>query len=106
KRGGGKSYTMGVIAEGLSDLQPEIAQNLSIILLDTMGIYWTMKYPNKKDELLLDEWGFRSHGLDVDIYTPFGFFDQYKKQGIPTDYPFSVPTSQMSSDDWCKGFDV
>ncbi|MFT4310971.1 MAG: ATP-binding protein [Candidatus Woesearchaeota archaeon] len=106
KRGGGKSYTMGVIAEGLSDLEPAIAQNLSIILLDTMGIYWTMKYPNKKEELLLEEWKFRPHGLDIDIYTPFGFYNEYKKQGIPTDYPFSVPTNQMSSDDWCKGFDV
>ena len=46
KRGSGKSYTMGSIAEGLADLPQEIKQNLSIVLLDTMGIYWTMKYPN------------------------------------------------------------
>mgnify|MGYP003395669593 FL=1 len=49
KRGSGKSYTLGVIAEGMADLPPEIKQNLSIILLDTMGVYWTMKYPNKKE---------------------------------------------------------
>ena len=36
KRGGGKSYTLGVIAEGLADLEPEVKQNISIILLDTM----------------------------------------------------------------------
>ncbi|PIN80980.1 hypothetical protein COV13_02740, partial [Candidatus Woesearchaeota archaeon CG10_big_fil_rev_8_21_14_0_10_32_9] len=29
KRGGGKSYTMGVIAEGISDLPEEIRQNIS-----------------------------------------------------------------------------
>ena len=50
KRGSGKSYTMGVIAEGMADLEPEISQNLSIIMLDTMGIYWTMKYPNHEQE--------------------------------------------------------
>src|SRR3989338_3595229 len=39
------SYTMGVITEGMSDLPPEIKGNISVIMLDTMGIYWTMKYP-------------------------------------------------------------
>ncbi|MFW5745970.1 MAG: ATP-binding protein [Nanoarchaeota archaeon] len=106
KRGGGKSYTMGVIAEGLADLPQEISQNISIILLDTMGIYWTMKYPNKKDELLLNQWGFKPHGLDVKIYTPYGYFDEYQKQGIPTDAPFSIPTREMSSTDWCLSFGI
>ena len=36
KRGGGKSYTMGVIAEGFEMLEEEVKNNLSIILLDTM----------------------------------------------------------------------
>ena len=59
KRGTGKSYTMGAIAEGVADLPPEINKNLSIIILDTMGIYWTMKYANEKDRELLDEWGLK-----------------------------------------------
>src|SRR3989338_3484445 len=49
KRGGGKSYTMGVIAEGMASLPEEISQNLAVVILDTMGVYWTMKYPNKKE---------------------------------------------------------
>src|SRR5210317_2091789 len=51
KRGGGKSYTMGAIAEGFYLLEEAIKQNLSIILLDTMGIYWTMKYPNHHEKV-------------------------------------------------------
>ena len=43
KRGGGKSYTMGSIAEGLADMDPEISKNLSFLMLDTMGVYWSMK---------------------------------------------------------------
>ena len=39
KRGSGKSYTMGVIAEGISKLPPEMRKKLSVIMLDTMGIY-------------------------------------------------------------------
>ncbi|PIN69472.1 hypothetical protein COV93_05320 [Candidatus Woesearchaeota archaeon CG11_big_fil_rev_8_21_14_0_20_43_8] len=106
KRGGGKSYTMGVIAEGLSDLPEDVQQNLSIIMLDTMGVYWTMKYPNKKDEILLNEWGFRPKGLDVKIFTPKQYYLKYKEKGIPTDYPFSVKPSELDSADWCMTFEI
>ena len=39
KRGSGKSYSMGVIAESMMDLPPDIRKNLAVIMLDTMGIY-------------------------------------------------------------------
>lgn len=106
KRGGGKSYTMGVIAEGIIDLPPEIKNNMSVIMLDTMGVYWTMKYPNKKDELLLEEWGLKPKGLDINIYTPIGYFQEYKDKGIPTDAPFSVKPSELDGSDWCITFDI
>lgn len=104
KRGGGKSYTMGVIAEGLADLEPEIKQNLAIILLDTMGIYWTMKYPNRKDETLLKDWDFESKGMNIRIFTPISYYKKFKEQGIPTDYPFSLDPSELDPDDWCHAF--
>src|SRR3989338_1268582 len=44
KRGSGKSYTLGTIAEELSNLQDEAARNIAAIIFDTMGIFWTMKY--------------------------------------------------------------
>ncbi len=106
KRGGGKSYTLGVIAEGLADLPSEIKKRLSFILLDTMGIYWTMKYPNKKDEQLLDEWGLKAKPLDVKIFTPVGFYAKYKEKGIPTDMPFSIKPSELDAADWCTTFDI
>jgi len=37
KRGSGKSYCIGAIAEGIMDLDPDVQKNLSMILLDTMG---------------------------------------------------------------------
>ncbi|MBN2421690.1 ATP-binding protein [Candidatus Woesearchaeota archaeon] len=106
KRGGGKSYTMGVIAEGMADLPREIKQNLSFILLDTMGIYWTMKYPNHKDKELLDQWNLKSKGLDVKIYTPKGYYDDFKEKGIPTDFPFSIKPSELNAEDWCMTFNI
>jgi hypothetical protein len=106
KRGGGKSYTMGAIAEGMADLPDDVRRNLSFIFLDTMGVYWTMKYPNKKDEDLLTEWGFKPKGLDVIIYTPKMYYEQYKEEGIPTDRPFSIKPSELDSTDWCSAFNI
>ncbi|MCX6707592.1 MAG: DUF87 domain-containing protein, partial [Candidatus Woesearchaeota archaeon] len=103
---GGKSYTMGAIAEGLADLPTDVSQNLSFILLDTMGIYWTMKYPNKQDERLLEEWGLKAKGLDVKIYTPYMYHSIYKEQGIPSDFPFSVKPSELDASDWQLTFEI
>lgn len=106
KRGGGKSYTMGVLCEGMSSLPEEIKDNLAIVILDTMGIYWTMKYANQRDEELLKEWGLKGKGLDVKIYTPKGFYNEFKDKGIPTDKPFALKPSELSPEDWCLTFDV
>ncbi len=104
KRGGGKSYTMGVIAEGLSLLEPEVRQNLSIILLDTMGIYWTMGHANQKEKELLDPYGIKPHPVDLVIFTPEKYYYEYKKKGIRTDKPFSLEPCKVLGDDWCKAF--
>ncbi|MBW2965301.1 ATP-binding protein, partial [Candidatus Woesearchaeota archaeon] len=106
KRGGGKSYTMGAIAEGMADLEDDVKRNLSFIFLDTMGVYWTMKYPNKKDEDLLSQWGFKPKGLDIVIYTPIMYYEQYKSEGIPTDRSFAIKPSELDSTDWCGAFDI
>src|SRR3990167_6568777 len=106
KRGSGKSYSLGAIAEGLTDLPQEIKQNLSIVLLDTMGIYWTMKYPNFQDADILKQWNIEPKGLDVKIYTPTGFYYQYKEEGIPTDFPFSIRPIDVAPEDWCTAFSL
>ncbi len=106
KRGGGKSYTMGVIAEGMADLPEHIRKNISIIMLDTMGVYWTMKYPNMKDKELLDDWGLKPHPLETTIFTPTGYYNKYRDEGIPTDKAFSIRPSELQGTDWTTTFDV
>ena len=106
KRGSGKSYSMSVIAEGINDLPEEIKSNLSVIMLDTMGIFWTMKYPNTKEKELLDEWELESKGINVQIFTPVGYYEEYKEKGIPTDFPFSIRISELSAEDWCMILNV
>ena len=104
KRGGGKSYTMGVVAEGFTLLDDDIRKKLSLILLDTMGVYWPMKHPNQEEKALLEPYGLKPQGVDIKIYTPFKFYELYKKQGIPTDFPFTLDTSELTEDDWCQAF--
>jgi hypothetical protein len=106
KRGSGKSYCMGVIAEGISQLPIDMRKRLSVILFDTMGIYWTMKYPNNKDESLLKEWGMEGKGIDCKIYTPFGFFKKWKELGIPTDVPFALNPAELAPEDWNLTFEI
>jgi len=106
KRGSGKSYTMGVVCEGMSALPKEISNNLAVIMLDTMGIYWTMRYPNQKEKDLLDEWGLKPESMNIQIYTPKGYFKKFKEEGIPTDFAFSVKPSELSPADWCLTFGI
>jgi len=101
KRGGGKSYTLGNMAEGMMSLPKEINENLSVIILDTMGIYWTMKYENKKDAVMLGEWGLTPQKMNVKIFTPKGFYKSFKEKGIPTDSPFSIKPTELNSNEWC-----
>ena len=106
KRGSGKSYTMGALAEGMAALPKETSSNIAVLIFDTMGIYWTMKYPNHKDEDLLKQWNLEGKGLDVTIFTPTGYFKQYKEQGIPTDFPFSLKPSELAPTDWAGVFEI
>jgi len=104
KRGGGKSYTMGVVAEGFDLLEEEVKNNLSIIMLDTMGVYWTMGHANKKEKELLEPYNITPHGIKLRIFTPEKFYYEYKKKGIPTDDPFTLDASELTGDDWCMAF--
>ncbi|MFA5887623.1 MAG: LAGLIDADG family homing endonuclease [Candidatus Nanoarchaeia archaeon] len=100
------SYTMGAIAEGIMDLPDDLRKNLSMIMMDTMGVYWTTKYPNQKDEDLLEMWGLEPKGINVRIYTPKGFYQKYKDDGIPTDAPFSIKPSDLGPQDWILSFEL
>jgi len=71
-----------------------------------MGIYWSMKYPNKQDKKLLRKWNLEAKGLDVTIYSPKGYFNEAKEKGIPVDYEFSVNVSELDAHDWQMAFDV
>lgn len=102
----GKSYTLGVIAEELSNLEKEVSQNISSLIFDTMGIYWTMKFQNLKDNKLLTEWNLKTKNLPVKVFVPFGFYNEYLIKGIPADESFSLDISELNSEDWILTFNL
>lgn len=104
KRGSGKSYTLGVITEEISDLPKEESQNIASLIFDTMGIYWTMKFRNEKDKTLLSQWGLKSKNLPVKIFVPYGHYDSYIEKGIPVDEKFALDIKEMNSEDWISTF--
>jgi hypothetical protein len=105
KRGSGKSYSGGVIAEEMMTLPKDISKNLSILMIDTMGIYWSMKRPNEKDRNLLDQWNLKPTAMnDMQFFIPKGWVKEYEEAGIDYDFPFTLPTGELTAQDWTTTF--
>jgi hypothetical protein len=103
KRGSGKSYTGAVIAEEMIALPDEVKQNLSIILVDTMGIYWSMKYKNTKELDLLKQWKLKPRAYDMQFFVPQIHTKYYEDVGIKP-IPFVLPCSEITPEDWLLTF--
>lgn len=106
KRGSGKSYTIGVMAEELAALEAESAKNIASLIFDTMGIFWTMKFPNKKDSLLLKEWNLKTKDLPVRVFAPIGKVEEYREKNIPIDESFAIKPSELEIEDWILTFNL
>ncbi len=106
KRGSGKSYTIGTMAESLSNLGVEESGNIAPLIFDTMGIFWTMKYKNEKDKELLSEWGLSSRNIPMKVFAPFGHFQEYKDKGIAVDKEFAIKISELEPADWVSLFEL
>lgn len=104
KRGSGKSYTLGVIAEELASLAPEVAPNIASLMFDTMGIFWTMKFKNEKEKPLLDQWGLETRELPVKVFIPSGKAQDYEQKQIPFDETFALEASELKTEDWLSTF--
>lgn len=106
KRGSGKSYSLGTFAEEISNLPPEVSQNIAVLLFDTMGIFWTMKYKNDKEIELLHEWGLEPGKIPLTVFVPTGKVKLYEEVGVPFDKEFSLEVSEMTAEDWITTFNL
>lgn len=104
KRGGGKSYSMSVVLEEFARQPPEIRKRLSVIAIDTVGIFWTLKIANKLEARELGEWDLKPDKTDVRIWVPRGKVDFYKKKEIPIDGAMAIKTSELGTEEWMALF--
>ncbi|WP_440946232.1 ATP-binding protein [Methanosarcina sp. T3] len=101
KRGYGKSYTMGCMLEELAFLPPAIKSKLAFLIIDTMGIFWTMSYPNASEAGRLKSWDLAPKGLEIEVFVPAGKVEAYKKRNIEVK-PFSISIRDLSGSQWCR----
>ncbi len=106
KRGSGKSYSGAVIAEEIMKQPEEIKKNLSCLMIDTMGIFWSMKNPNEKDLSLLSSWELKPAGFPIRNFVPAGLKNIYEKSGVGFDGAFSISPDELSAGDWALTFGI
>ena len=102
----GKSYSIGVLAEELANLDPETSRNTASLIFDTMGIFWTMKFKNDKELALLREWNLETKPLNVRVFVPLGKAKEYSEKSIPFDSTFALNASELDIDDWTTTFNL
>jgi hypothetical protein len=103
KRGYGKSYTIGVFLEEICRLEEVVKKRLGVVVIDTLGIYWATRFPNRleKDNLML--WGQSPQGLPVRLLVPSGAVEIYRKQRFDVSC-FSLRVSRLSPAHWHQLF--
>lgn len=104
KRGTGKSYSLGTIAEEIHDA--DVSDNLSTILVDPMGIYWSMKRPNDRAATMLEDWGLKPKGYEINIFIPEGKTESFEDDGMPYDKTFTLNPAELSATEWAMAFDL
>lgn len=96
KRGYGKSYTMGVLAEEFARLPDAVRSNFSVIIIDTMGIFGQMSGPSQHSDL--PAWGLAPGGIGIRLFAPVPFLERMP----PETGPFVIPTGTLSPYDYCE----
>jgi len=105
KRGYGKSYTMGVFIEEMLSLEEEIRKNIGIVVIDTLGIFWTLFYPNEKEKDLLERWKLMPKKFDLRILSSPANVEEYRKKGIEA-RELLIKTDELSSLHWAQLFNL
>jgi len=104
KRGGGKSFSMAVLIEEFARQPPEIKKRLSVIVIDTVGIFWSLKLPTKSNLKELEKWDLKPDKTDVTVLVPKGKLAFYKKKGLPIDGAFTIRVSELETLEWMSLF--
>jgi uncharacterized protein len=95
------SYSAAVILEEFCQLEENFRKKLAFVVVDPMGIYWSMKFPNVQQENLLKQWNLEPKGFKdlVQVFVPEKQKESYEKAGIPIDGTISISLREFSAED-------
>ena len=100
KRGYGKSYTLGVVAEGLLSLPPEAKHSIALVIIDAMGVFWTIQQASGSAGAELTEWDIEPKGFPMTVYYPQGLAEKYRPYGQFFHEGFQLYPSELDLTDW------
>src|SRR3989344_2796346 len=106
KRGGGKSYSLAVLIEEFARQPAEIRNRIGVVVIDTVGIFWTLKIPTKSGMDELNRWDLKAGATDINYLVPKGMAEFYKKKGLPYDGVFTLRCSELEAAEWMTLFSV
>ena len=102
KRGSGKSYTLGIIAEELALAMERKEIQVAAVVVDTVDVFRQMVDPNDEQADLLKKWNLESKGFQVAVYIPrrtyVGLPDEVKKKARL--FPLSIGPRELTVSDW------
>ena len=105
KRGYGKSYTMGVFIEEMEMLEKEARRNIGVVVIDTLGIFWTFHYPNRKQGEEINRWKMEAKNFDITIFSSPENIEDYRKKGIDAQQ-LLIKTSELEPYHWAQLFNL
>lgn len=105
KRGSGKSHTMGVFMEELMGLPAMVKENVSGVVVDAMGIYWSLQVETQEPELLQD-WSISPKQFPVNVYYPAGLEEKYEEAEEFFHTGFELYPAELTVDDWLFALDI
>ena len=100
------SYSMAVIIEEFARQPVAIRKRLSVIVIDTVGIFWSLKLPTKQGIPELEKWDLKPDKTDVRVLVPKGQLAFYKKKEMPIDGAFTLRVSELEAVEWMNLFNL
>ena len=109
KKGYGKSYSMGVVLEEFLRLDDDEKRALSMIVIDTMGIFWSLRHANidKNDVAQLESRYLKPRAFsEIDIIVPKKFTRLYDQYGLEYTRELILNPGDLEDVEWCYAFGI
>ncbi|MBS3816016.1 MAG: ATP-binding protein [Candidatus Thermoplasmatota archaeon] len=112
KRGTGKSYTLGVIAEEFAKLKKEYSDRVSLILIDTMSVFHSLKKENTNGQEIkaMERFGIEPESWEdiVRILVPQAAIDEAVSEGkeLHRDEVLKLPLEKVKVHEWLDLFEL